>query len=461
MDAASVGGTLYVYPVTSDNGYFAYYDKSILSAEDMATQEGIISALTTYNTDHQANYKVSFELANSGWYNAAYFFGTGCVSNWETDTAGNFVDYVDTYNSTDGYDALEGMAQLMNAEGDIWVDSSAGSDFASNSAVVVSGTWDSSTVKQLLGEDYAACKLWTVTVPALVRQTYVGIGAEGRTYQLGSFSGSKLLGVRQNTDGEKNAWAHNIANYLTTEECQLERFNENGWGPSNLNAQEDEAVKSDLALTALNEQNQYATPQGDYPGSWWDTTIALGTTVDQNGSTTLTKEQMDTILAAYDAGNAAVLTASDYAYALAGSIEDCSWQSAPAAAGHTEYGLSDKNAVEGTYSVDASGVKHGKWILENVVIEGGGCYVNSSKGSQGTGSDDGDIELGLFRFLDYGEWTGNWGYNELSSKTGFYDWNSKALGGGTDNNIGAIPGTYTITFDYTGDTPSITVVAAQ
>ena len=40
VGAATVGDTLYAYPVTSDNGYFLYYDKSVIT--DPSTLEGIM-----------------------------------------------------------------------------------------------------------------------------------------------------------------------------------------------------------------------------------------------------------------------------------------------------------------------------------------------------------------------------------------------------------------------------------
>ena len=40
--AATVGDILYAYPLTSDNGYFPYYDKSVIS--DPSTLEGILAA---------------------------------------------------------------------------------------------------------------------------------------------------------------------------------------------------------------------------------------------------------------------------------------------------------------------------------------------------------------------------------------------------------------------------------
>ena len=39
--AATIGGTTYAFPITSDNGYFLYYDKSVIS--DPSTLEGILA----------------------------------------------------------------------------------------------------------------------------------------------------------------------------------------------------------------------------------------------------------------------------------------------------------------------------------------------------------------------------------------------------------------------------------
>ena len=41
--AATVGGQLYAYPLTSDNGYFLYYDKSVVT--DPSTLEGILECV--------------------------------------------------------------------------------------------------------------------------------------------------------------------------------------------------------------------------------------------------------------------------------------------------------------------------------------------------------------------------------------------------------------------------------
>ncbi|MGN0374620.1 MAG: sugar ABC transporter substrate-binding protein, partial [Butyrivibrio sp.] len=67
-----------------------------------------------------------------------------------------------------------------------------------------------------------------------------------------------------------------LAEYLSSEEVQMERFNLVGWGPSNLKAQQNEAVQNDPALSALAAQLAYTIPQGQYPDSYWSRATSLG-----------------------------------------------------------------------------------------------------------------------------------------------------------------------------------------
>ena len=57
---------------------------------------------------------------------------------------------------------------------------------------------------------------------------------------------------------------------------QLARFEANGWGPSNKNAQQSDSVKSNEALSALAEQLQFCPAQGQYPNAYWTLTEAFG-----------------------------------------------------------------------------------------------------------------------------------------------------------------------------------------
>lgn len=263
--AVTSGDLLYGYPLTSDNGYFMYYDKTVISDDIVDDFEAIVDACAA------ANKKFSYELTSSAWYIASFFFGTGCTSTWTTDDSGNVVDFVDDWNSDKGLVAMKGMQYLLNkkfADGsdtDVLNSSSAGADFSAAipSAVVISGTWAADAVKKALGDNMGVADLPSFTV-------------DGTSYHLSSFSGNKLMGVKPQQNAEKAAALQQLALFLTNAECQLERFDEFNWGPSNKAAQQSEAVKSDVLLSALAQQNAYAIPQGPIEGSWWDIGKALG-----------------------------------------------------------------------------------------------------------------------------------------------------------------------------------------
>lgn len=262
ISAATVGDSLYCYPLTEDNGYFMYYNTSIIKEESLGSLEAIIADCEA------AGKNFSYELEGSAWYNAGFFFATGCESTWTTDNDGKFVSVKDTFNSDAGVIALRGMQKVLQSSA--YVNSSSAADFAAAtpSAVVVSGTWDSTTAKNALGENYGVAPLPSFTV-------------EGKSYHLGSYSGSKLLGVKPQMDAKRAAALQQLALYLTNDECQLERFEQFGWGPSNKGAKEDEAVQADAALGALAEQNNYAVAQGQIEGSWWDVAKVYATSAKQ------------------------------------------------------------------------------------------------------------------------------------------------------------------------------------
>ena len=91
IKAASVGGIVCAYPMTSDNGYYMYYDKSVITNPDSLEQ--IIADCEA------AGKKICFELSNA-WYNASFFMATGCHSNWNVDANGKFVAFFKTSSTT-------------------------------------------------------------------------------------------------------------------------------------------------------------------------------------------------------------------------------------------------------------------------------------------------------------------------------------------------------------------------
>ena len=247
--AAKSGEELYAYPMTADNGYFMYYDKSVIPDADVDSLEKLIEDC------EKANKYFAMETNTSAWYLAGFFFGTGCVSEWVTDSDGNFTSVNDTFNSPNGLIAAKGIKKLVSSKANL--SSSAADSFASNAAVVVTGTWAFEDVKNILGDNMGVADLPSFEV-------------DGKQYHIGSFNGCKLMGVKPQTDVTKQAALHKLAQYLTGEDCQMERFDTLSWGPSNTACQQSEAVQSNPGLAALLQQSPYSVPQGQIHGSWWD-----------------------------------------------------------------------------------------------------------------------------------------------------------------------------------------------
>ena len=193
---------------------------------------------------------------NSGWYQTAFFFGAGCTLTYDTDDEGNLVTCNVDYASENGLKALKAMIAL--AKSPAFVNGSSISN-ATNVGAIVDGTWDAAAAQELFGDNYAAAKLPTV---------------DG--WQLSGFGGFKMLGVKPQTDEDKLAACDALAAFLTSADVQLARYEALGWGPSNLAAQQSDAVKADIALSALAEQLAFTIPQGQYPGEYWSLATGLG-----------------------------------------------------------------------------------------------------------------------------------------------------------------------------------------
>ena len=91
VDAASVEGTLYAYPLTADNGYFLYYNKTYFTQEDIQSLERMLEAAA------QAEKLVAMDWS-SAWYVYAFFGNTGLEVGLNPDGLTNYC----TWNGTDG-----------------------------------------------------------------------------------------------------------------------------------------------------------------------------------------------------------------------------------------------------------------------------------------------------------------------------------------------------------------------
>ena len=355
--AGTVAGTMYAYPMTSDNGYYMYYDTSVISEEDAESMEAIIAAC------EKAGLKFRYALENA-WYTASFFFATGCHSNWTMDQDGNYTSIDDDFNSEAGMAAMKAMQKLAQSS---CYDSNA--DIFTDAAVVINGIWNANAAAEHFGANLGATDLPSFEV-------------DGKSYHLGSYTGNKLMGVKPQTDPKKQAVLSLLAQWLTNEECQMARYNKFQWGPSNKNAQGSEAVQSNASLAALAKQGEFGQPQGQIHGAWWDIAKLLGAEAKAAASDADLQKALDN----YDAAIDGVLNMSEdakLAWSAIGTICGTNWD--------TDFAM--KKVSDNTYETDVLALKAGEmykvrqgaaWDVnygvdgvpggENITVEADGNY---------------------------------------------------------------------------------------
>ncbi len=336
--AASVAGTLYAYPLTSDNGYYMYYDKSIISDEDAEDLAKIVAAC------EKNNVKFRYALENA-WYTASFFFATGCHSNWSVNADGKTFNGVDdNFNSPEGLIAMKGMQILAKSP---CYDSDA--DKFTDAGVVITGIWNAGAAAEHFGENLGVTDLPSFTV-------------DGKSYHLGSYTGNKLMGVKPQADAKKAAVLSQLAQYLTGEECQMARFKSFEWGPSNKAAQASAEVQANASLAALAKQNEYGLPQGQIHGSWWDIAKVLGADAKAANSDAELQTALDNYKTAID-GLFQMTDEQKNAWGVIGNICNTNWD--------TDFPMTENPA--GTYTSEVLELKAGQ---EFKVRQGGSWDVN-------------------------------------------------------------------------------------
>jgi arabinogalactan oligomer/maltooligosaccharide transport system substrate-binding protein len=275
IEAATANGELYAYPMTADNGYFLYYDKSVLSEEDVKTLDGILEA------SNEAGKKMFMDVSN-GWYIASFFLGAG--GTLSLDEEGN---QLSDFNNEKGVAAGEAIKAFTANEAFLTGDDNIlKGGIGTTISAGVSGTWNAADIKGILGDNYAATKLPTFTM-------------NGEQVQMGSFAGFKLMGVNSLTEYPEEAMA--LAEWLTNEENQIKRFEVREIGPSNIKAGQSEAVMDNVALAALARQSNYAVSQKDVKGNYWSPAEAFGTTMEAKDYSKDIKTLLDEMVAAITA----------------------------------------------------------------------------------------------------------------------------------------------------------------
>ena len=258
VEAATYDDTLYAFPMTADNGYFLFYDSTVVSEEDVATWDGLLAAAQA------SGKRVAMTLA-SGWYNASFFYSAGFTTGLNEDGSTTM-----DWNGEADYTGVEVTQAMLNiasnpafmavADGDISNQIASGQLCAA-----VSGTWDATAAQEAFSDGYAATKLPTFTIA-------------GAQLQQASVAGYKLVGV--NAHSENAGWAALLADWITNEAAQQQRFDEREIGPSNNTVLESDAVKENTALAALAAQNEFGVVQMAGQ-NYWDPAATFGEMIAQ------------------------------------------------------------------------------------------------------------------------------------------------------------------------------------
>lgn len=249
VEAATVNGQLYAYPLTADNGYFLYYNKRYITEEQVKTLDGILEAAA-------AGGKIFAMDWSSAWYVYSFFGNTGLEVGLNDDGITNYCTWNQADGDIRGIDVARAMLRIAASPG---FSDRTDEEFLAgvkdgSVAAGISGVWNSVTVEEAWGENAGAVRLPTYT-------------CSGRQVQMASFSGCKLIGV--NAYSEYPQWAARLAEWITNEENQRLRFEMRGQGPSNTAVADSEEIRQSPAIAALLEQSEFSQLQR-VGGKFWD-----------------------------------------------------------------------------------------------------------------------------------------------------------------------------------------------
>lgn len=252
VEAATIDGTLYAYPITADNGYFMFYDKSVYSEEDVASLDTMLEKAAA------AGKTVAMDWS-SAWYIFSFFKGAGLDVALADDGVTNTCNWNATDTDIKGTDVAQAMLDVSANPGfKSLTDAEIQTGIQEGTVcAAVDGTWAATVAEEAWGENLGAVKLPTYTVA-------------GEQVQMASFSGYKMLGV--NANSKNVGWAMELAKWISNEDNQTLRFNERGQGPSNINAA---AAADSAAIQAVVAQSEYATLQR-VGGNYWDPVATFG-----------------------------------------------------------------------------------------------------------------------------------------------------------------------------------------
>lgn len=242
VDSVKVDGDVYGVPFTT-NTWFMYYDKSVLSEDDIKSFESMME-----------KGKVAFPLSNS-WYIASFYVANGC----------NFFG-----DGTDEAAGIDFGGDKAVAVTDYLIDLAANPNFVNDGAgeglagmtdgsvvALFSGSWDYANVVAAIGEE----NVGTAQCPT--------INIDGEDKSIKAFFGSKAIGVNPSCDDMEVAVA--LAAYLGGEEAQQSHYEMRNILPTNTTvlglgeiASDVVAIGSDACIANTSIMQPYCPAMNNY-----------------------------------------------------------------------------------------------------------------------------------------------------------------------------------------------------
>lgn len=258
LESVTLDGYLYGVPFTT-NTWYMYYDKRVFSEEDVKSLDAMLEKGV-----------VSFPFVNS-WYLPAFYFGNGCTlfgdgtqeelgADFGGENAAQVTDYLIDLIKNPNFvvdDGGSGMAGLR--DGSI--------------KAMFSGSWDSASIREILGDNMGVAALPTYTL-------------NGETKQMYSYAGSKAVGV--NSQSENMVAAVELAVYLGSAEAQRLHYDLRSVIPSNTELMDDPDIAADPVVIAQNDtfdRTSKLQPFVPQMANCWTPVENLGKAI-RNGSAT-------------------------------------------------------------------------------------------------------------------------------------------------------------------------------
>ena len=251
----------YAMPYT-DNTFFLYYDKTVLSEADVTSLDTIIAKSVEKG-------KVFAMPLNDGWYNSSFYFAENLGYSVTYDDALGEKSITCDFDSEVGQTVTSALWDYVKnpgvkADAD---DSKILAGFQDGSiAAAVTGIWNKNSILEYLGDNMGVAKLPTYTIN---RGT-----ANEKQNQLVSFAGYKLMGVSNYS--KNKAEAMKFAQFYTSEEMQLLHYQYRGFVPTNVNAKANKALEGDACAAAITAQLVYSKPQKSVPSTLWTPMQGVG-----------------------------------------------------------------------------------------------------------------------------------------------------------------------------------------